>query len=276
MSPTITRTPHILIFDSGIGGLSITEAILEQHPHVAISYASDNAAFPYGTKTEAELIQRVDQVLHELQTITKADIIVVACNTVSTIALPKIREQFSLPIVGVVPAIKPAAQISTSKSIGLLATPGTVDRQYTQQLIDNFASHCRVTAVGSSELVQLAEKQLRGELIDQQQLASIVAPFAEQGELDTMVLACTHFPLLKKALQSALPKVVHWVDSGEAIARRVGYWLTELDLPLEAKSDQEIITAHQSFFTAEQSDIEQLRPVLEERLLGNIRFVHIN
>jgi glutamate racemase len=260
---TITTGHHmgtaarILIFDSGVGGLSILQEIRQQYPDCAFFYASDNAAFPYGTKSEVELIERVDLVLHQLQAVTQADIIVVACNTASTVALPRIRERFSLPVIGVVPAIKPAAAISQSKVIGLLATPGTIARDYTQQLINDFARDCEIIRVGSSELVLIAERKLRGESISSEQINAIVAPFNNNLNIDTIVLACTHFPLVKQELQAALPHIRHWIDSGEAIARRVGYWLSEhkLDVTIPTANDL-------AYFTKEDENIDHLQKAL--------------
>lgn len=230
----MTTPARILIFDSGVGGLSILQEIRQQYPHCSFFYGSDNAAFPYGTKEKEELIERVDWALHRFQQASQADIIVVACNTASTIALPRVRERFSQPVIGVVPAIKPAASLSQSKVIGLLATPGTVNRRYTHQLIEEFASDCRIIPIGSSELVQLAERKLAGETISPDQLLPIIAPFQAHRDIDTLVLACTHFPLLKGELQATLPTIKHWVDSGEAIARRVGHWLDQLGLSSSA------------------------------------------
>ena len=266
MSPA---APRILIFDSGVGGLSIAEAVMLQHPYCSVIYGSDNEAFPYGTQQEGILVDRVDHVLHQLHAISRADIIVIACNTASTVVLPKIRERFSLPIIGVVPAIKPATKISTSKTIGLLATPGTIERSYTQQLINDFASHCHIVSIGSSELVSMAEDKLRDKSVDTRALKHIILPFLLQTTLDTVVLACTHFPLLKKELIAMLPKVNHWVDSGDAIARRVGYWLRELNLPIE--NTQKPI--HSSLFTAQTAEVTQLAHTLAHRQFGDIQFV---
>lgn len=234
---TSNHTARILIFDSGVGGLSILQEIQQQYPSCLYFYGSDNAVFPYGTKSEDFLISRVDEVLHRMQEESQADIIVVACNTASTVALPRIRERFKQPVIGVVPAVKPAAKISKTKTIGLLATPGTVKRSYTQQLIDDFAHDCQIIRVGSSELVQLAEDKLAGKTISSSQLKSIIQPFLENMshpdndlQLDTVILACTHFPLLKTELKRVLPDVSFWVDSGDAIARRVGHFLQELSL----------------------------------------------
>jgi glutamate racemase len=215
---------HVLVFDSGVGALSIIGEIRNVLPDVIITYASDNGFFPYGTKSEAVLVQRVDRVLHALVAQSPPDIIVIACNTASTVALPSIRSRFNIPIVGVVPAIKPAAEISASKVIGLLGTPGTVSRPYTQQLIQDFAADCQVIAVGSSELVAMAEQKLRGVTLGRRAVNATLAPLTNATQfaaMDTVVLACTHFPLIREELSEALGKPVHWVDSGAAIARRV-------------------------------------------------------
>ena len=295
----MSNAPRILIFDSGVGGLSIAESIQAQHPYFNITYASDNAFFPYGTKGSDELIERVNTVLHQLQNTTRADIIVVACNTASTVALPTIRERFTLPIIGVVPAIKPAAHISKTKVIGLLATPGTVARSYTQDLIKEFASDCSVVCLGSSELVELSEEKLRTEKMlrsstilsssFQERLSNIVSPFNDSPQMDTVVLACTHFPLLREELKQALGHIRYWVDSGEAIARRVGYWLDELNLSSTSKNNSDTNDVgnglehrleHYSLFTAasteQQESISQLAPALSQRGLGDIRFIEVN
>jgi len=221
--------PHakILVFDSGVGGLSILAQIRRRLPHCNYVYACDNQAFPYGTKAEEELVQRVDEVLKALISRIAPDIVVIACNTASTVALPKIRAHFLKPVVGVVPAIKPAAQLSATKVIGLLATPGTIARPYTQWLIDEFAADCTIVPVGSSELVAIAEEKLRGTAPDPQRLRAILAPIFANPDTDTLVLACTHFPLLREELEAAAPRPVQWVDSGEAIARRVASFTGE-------------------------------------------------
>jgi len=216
--------PNVLVFDSGVGGLSITKELTATLPAINITYAADNAAFPYGTKSEGELIARVDSLLHRLQQVTAADLIVVACNTASTLTLPVLRKRFSIPIVGVVPAIKPAAKLSQSKVMGLLATPATVARNYTDELIAEFASDCNVIKVGSHNLVNLAEAKLAGETIDPKlikQEISLLIEAKNQQQLDTIVLACTHFPLLKPELMDSIPGIPNWIDSSEAIARRV-------------------------------------------------------
>lgn len=227
---------RVLVFDSGVGGLSILQAMRKsealKHNPPGWLFCSDNAFFPYGIKKEDVLVARVTQVLRTAQQAYQPDIIVLACNTASTIALDAVRAQLDVPIVGVVPAIKPAAQLTQSGCIGLLATPGTIARSYTQQLIDEFANQHQIVKVGSSDLVMMAEQYLLTGMVDHSTLHHILTPLrnaiAQQG-LDTVVLACTHFPLLIAFLREQLPEVKHWVDSGDAIARRVAWLLEQPD-----------------------------------------------
>lgn len=252
--------PAILVFDSGVGGLSIFEAIRQQIPGCDLTYASDNAAFPYGTKGETELVERVEAVLKQLLHRRAADIIVVACNSASTLALPHIRGHFQQPIVGVVPAIKPAALQSRSGVIGLLATPGTVRRAYTQQLIEQFASDCEVIRLGSSELVALAEAKLRGQRVTAQNLANVLQPLElhpRRGEMDTLVLACTHFPLLAPELARHFGPEVQLIDSGDAIARRVHHWIGQLGLAPGSTEERQL-----ALFTAPPEQAEALQASL--------------
>lgn len=251
-------TPRILVFDSGVGGLSIAREIQQKLPNVPLIYASDNAFFPYGTKGEVELIARVDKVFHKLTERYPIDIIVVACNTASTLTLPHIRSHFSQPIVGVVPAIKPAAAQSESRVIGLLATPATVARPYTLNLIREYAADAEVISVGSSELVLLAEQKLRGEQIAPQQIQAMLQPFFDHphgSKMDRLVLACTHFPLLRAELQAQFPEQVKLIDSGEAIARRVVSLLGETQFP-ESKPE------HLAVFTKALPAVAELKPQL--------------
>jgi glutamate racemase len=212
----------ILFFDSGVGGLSVlgpTRALLR---HAPIVYGADSAAFPYGTKTEAELAARVPALLRRLVDRFQPRLVVIACNTASTIALDLARAALAIPVVGTVPAIKPAAEMSKSRVIGVLGTEATVRQPYVDNLAAQFASDCTLIRHGSAELVALAEAKLGGEAVDQEQVVEAVRPLAEAGGLDTVVLACTHFPLLADELAAALPGVT-FVDGGAGIARRVAF-----------------------------------------------------
>lgn len=252
--------PNILVLDSGIGGLSICQSILASQVACRIIYVADDAAFPYGIKSTACLSERLtDLVAHFLDSMT-IDLVVLACNTASTALLPTLRERFDVPFVGVVPAIKPAALLSKNKILGLLATEATISRRYTDDLIADFAGDCRVVKVGSTQLVELAEKFMTDPKIDLSALPSILAPFTSlSGHMqpDTIVLGCTHFPFLKKCMAALMPDV-QWVDSGDAVARRVGSLLAH-DRQVETEM---LNIEHQIFFTRDMPEISGFKVAL--------------
>jgi len=194
-------------------------------PGLPLVYACDNAAFPYGQKSEAWLKNRVISVVAGLIKEVQPSLIVLACNTASTLTLPDLRKNFDLPVVGVVPAIKPAALITRSGYLGLLATCGTVNRPYTEKLMNEFAADCKIIKVGSNRLVELAEVYLAGGQLADQDLLEILQPLLAEPRLDTVILGCTHFPLLQAHLarvaEQAGAAPWQWIDSGAAIARRV-------------------------------------------------------
>jgi len=217
----------ILFFDSGVGGLSVLGPTRSLLPNAPIVYAADSAGFPYGKRTEAEIASRVPALLGRLVERFKPRLAVIACNTASTIALEHVRLALDLPVVGTVPAIKPASEMSKSRVIGVLGTEATVRQPYVDDLAAKFASDCIIVRHGSPELVELAEAKLRGEPVTVDAIRDAAAPLfaAPQGDrIDTVVLACTHFPLLADELGQAFPDV-SYVDGGPGIARRIA-WLT--------------------------------------------------
>lgn len=219
---------RVLFFDSGIGGLSVYQETMRHNNDIIPSYLFDNLHFPYGIQPDTVVIETVVKLLKTFTERYRTDLIVIACNTASTVALQHVRENIRIPVVGVVPAIKPAAQISANKVIGLLATPATVRRPYTKDLIDRFASDCRVLKIGSSELVEIAERKMMGLPYNGEIIEQVLREWNEGNQIpDTVVLGCTHFPHLRREIQEVLPHA-KLVDSGDAIARRVGYLLKEL------------------------------------------------
>ncbi len=215
------ETGRVLVLDSGVGGLSICRSLLKTCPHISIQYLADDECFPYGTKDNEFLVARLSELISRCHERFQFDLVILACNTISTLLLPHLREQFDVPFVGVVPAIKPAAALSKTKHIGLLATLGTVSRPYTDELVRDFAEDCSVLKVGSNELVQQAEILLNDGVADEFVIEEALRPFGSAAEhIDTIVLGCTHFPLLHEYFSKLMPDV-HFVDSGEAIARRV-------------------------------------------------------
>lgn len=237
MSQDETR-PRVLVFDSGVGGLSVAACVHEKLPQAAIVYLADNAAFPYGGQPESVVIERCCLLIAKALEQYPCDAVVVACNTASTVALPHLRAITDVPVVGVVPAIKPAAAQTLNHRIGLLATPATVRRPYIDELVQEFASHCQVERVGYPRLVQWAEDLVRGVAVPQDELDGAVASLRSAG-VDTVVLGCTHYPLLLDNLRVSLPEVKFWVDSGEAIARRVAWLLAQAEKPVNAAVPRE-------------------------------------
>jgi glutamate racemase len=220
----MNRMPTILIFDSGLGGLTVFREVMTARPHASYVYVADDAFFPYGRHSEAELVDRVVPLMEDLIAVHAPDLVVIACNTASTLVLPHLRAGFSVPFVGTVPAIKPACMASRSRLVSVLGTEGTVQREYTRGLIRDFGQGCEVTLVGAAQLAAITEAALRNEAIDDEAIAREIAPcFVTDGgrRTDTVVLACTHFPLLLDRLVRLAPWPVDWIDPAPAIARRV-------------------------------------------------------
>jgi glutamate racemase len=214
----------ILLFDSGVGGLSVLAPTRALLPQASIVYVADSAGFPYGTKSEADIAARVPALLGRLVERYHPRLIVIACNTASTIALAAVRAALDLPVVGTVPAIKPAAAMSRTRTIGVLGTDATVRQPYVDDLAARFAADCRVIRYGSAELVALAEAKLHGEAVDPARYAAVLAGLLGQpgGEaIDVVVNACTHFPLVADELAAAAPRPLAFVDGSAGIARRV-------------------------------------------------------
>lgn len=223
---TDAAAPCVLVFDSGVGGLSVARCIHETLPGAELVYLADNAGFPYGDQPESLVIERCTILVRRALEEIPCDVVVVACNTASTVVLPRLRALIDVPVVGVVPAIKPAAGRTANRRIGVLATPATVRRPYLDRLIDEFAGDCLVERVGHPALVCWAEQLVCGIPVPEAELRETLAPLKRSG-VDTVVLGCTHYPLLLDALKTVLPEIRHWVDSGDAIARRVQFLLGE-------------------------------------------------
>jgi glutamate racemase len=212
-----------LIFDSGVGGLSVVRALRAAGADLIVDYLADTAWLPYGERPDEALRVRIPALLAALSAVAAPDIVVLACNTASTLALAETRAVLPVPVVGVVPAVKPAAAASRTGVIGLLATPATVGRAYTDRLIAEHAANMVVLRAGSADLVRCAEEALAGAAPDPGRIRKALEPLLDHPKgaaMDVLVLACTHFPLLRDALSQACPGVA-LIDSSEAVARRV-------------------------------------------------------
>jgi glutamate racemase len=235
----------VLFFDSGVGGLSVVAPARELLSTAAFVYAADTGGFPYGTKTEAEIAARVPALLGRLVERYRPRLVVIACNTASTIALTVVRSALDVPVVGTVPAIKPAALASVTRVLGVLGTDATVRQPYVDRLSAEYASDCTVVRHGSAALVALAEAKLRGEPVAIADVRAAIAGLFDGphgGSIDTVVLACTHFPLLADELAAAVPHPVRFVDGGLGIARRIAHLTAGQDWPNVAPPGAAVVT----------------------------------
>ncbi len=267
----MSSAPKILVFDSGLGGLTVHAELVKARPDASFIYAADDSAFPIGEWPGRQLTVRMAGVMAALIAATTPDIVVIACNTASTLALPVFRAAHpQTPFVGTVPAIKPAALASRSKLISVLATPGTVARDYTQSLIREFSGDCSVNLVGSARLASLAEDQLKGGMPDDAAIAQEIMPcfIDDHGRrTDHVVLACTHYPLLGETLERLSPWRVDWVDPAPAIARRADHLLTEQGFPRHRHSDHHKIETGQALFSSGAAPNPALARALAKRHL---------
>ncbi|AHG80700.1 Glutamate racemase [Mannheimia varigena USDA-ARS-USMARC-1388] len=252
-----------------MGGLTIYDEIRKVLPHAHYLYCFDNAFFPYSEKSETVLIERAVKIVQKIAEKRPLDMVVVACNTASTVVLPALREHFQFPIVGTVPAIKPAAAISESKTIGLLATKGTVSRPYVDELIAKYTQNCIVEKIGTTDLVEIVEEKQRTGRVDMVRLQKVVENWQEHPTLDTVILGCTHFPLVKNELQQVLPKVKFFVDPGIGIAKRV------LSLLEEGKFNQKNDLVNEAFCTSETSSFDIKRQIMQNWGFNQLSVIYV-
>lgn len=247
----------VLFFDSGVGGLSVVAAAQRLLPAAPIVYVADSAGFPYGTKTEAEIAARVPALLGRLVERFDPRLLVIACNTASTIALAAVRAALDVPVVGTVPAIKPAAELSATRVIGVLGTEATVRQPYVDDLARRFAADCLVLRHGSAALVELAEAKLHGRTPDPGAFRAAIAGLFDQpggDRIDVVVNACTHFPLVVDELRAAAPHPVAFVDGSAGIARRIAFLTDGQSWPA--------VPVHRAVFTRFGNAERHLAPAL--------------
>jgi glutamate racemase len=236
----------IVVFDSGLGGLTVYREIAAARADADFIYVADDAAFPYGDLEEPVLVARVVDLIATLIEANRPDLVVIACNTASTIVLPELRKKFALPFVGTVPAIKPACAASLTRRVSVLGTEATVKREYTRALIRDYAQDCEVTLVGSTRLAAFAEAELHGAPADDAAIRAEITPcFRDDGgkRTDTIVLACTHYPLLLDRLRQLAPWPVNFLDPAPAIARRVAELLGAAPAAAESGTTRAIFTS---------------------------------
>lgn len=255
--------PTICFIDSGVGGLTILREAVKQGIPGKYIYCADRKYYPYGGLSESELSSRLVELTSKLEKLYEIDVLVLACNTASTLVLESLRAKFNFPIVGVVPAVKPAASISKTKVIGLLATEGTIKRPYTDDLIRKFCEGIEVIRIGSNHIVEMAESKILEADYEAPRtlLKQILDPFLKEKRLDTVVLACTHFPFLESEISSLLGRGVSVVDSAEAVCKRLAHILSEVSSPShkDQGSGQHVIFMS----TSESSKFYSIKKILQ-------------
>lgn len=257
---TVPPDAPILIFDSGVGGLSVLDAVRAAMPDAPLIYAADTAGLPYGSKSEAEIAARVAGLLGRMSERYRPRLACIACNTASTIALGMVRDVLHLPIVGTVPAIKPAAERTRTGTIGLIGTEATIRQAYVDKLEAEFAQGKTLLRLAAPDLVAAAEAKLRGEPVDiaaVKRAAADLTMMASGNVIDVLVLACTHFPLLSDELRAAFGPDVALIDGAAGIARRIAH-LTKGQAFARSRPDRAV-------FTADDGRLEALRPALAAR-----------
>lgn len=264
-APQVDPAAPLLLFDSGVGGLSVLRKVRALLPQAPVIYVADNAGLPYGAKSEAQIAARVSGLLGRLTERLHPRLVCIACNTASTIALASVRDVLEVPIVGTVPAIKPAAAMTRTGVIGLLGTEATIRQGYVDRLEAEFAADKRLLRHGAPELVAAAEAKLRGDSVDPEVYARAAAALRAQpgGEnIDTVVLACTHFPLIEGELGEAFGPGVAFVDGSDGIARRIAF-LTN-GQPWDRRAPD------LALFTRGGDEVNRLEPMLEAHGLGRV------
>jgi glutamate racemase len=258
----------ILLFDSGVGGLTVYDALREVLPHAPVIYAADLAGLPYGTKTEAQIAARVAGLLGRMAERYQPRLACIACNTASTIALGMVRDVLEIPVVGTVPAIKPAAALTRTGTIGLVGTEATIRQAYVDDLESQFAGGKRLLRVAAPGLVAAAEAKLRGQPVDPALIADVHARLAAMpgaADIDTLVLACTHFPLLADELAAAFGHEVTQVDGAQGIARRIAHLLDGQSFAATAPNRPSL---NRFVITGPLSGADGLEPTLTARGFG--------
>ncbi|QIQ42113.1 MAG: glutamate racemase [Buchnera aphidicola (Microlophium carnosum)] len=237
----------MLIFDSGVGGLSVLKTIKKLLPKIHYIYILDNESFPYGNKTELFIIQRSISIINTIKKIYPITIVVIACNTVSTVALSILKNKFNFPIIGIFPAIKYAEKITKNKIIGLVATKATINSYYTKQTIQKNFSSNDIKIIGTNKLASIAEKKIRGIPVSQKQLKNIFKSWINLPiHPDTIILGCTHFSLLEKDIKKILYKTssIYFIDSINTIIHQIKIYFNQSKIKQNIKKNIFLYSKH--------------------------------
>ncbi|MEP3244321.1 MAG: glutamate racemase [Sneathiella sp.] len=253
----------VLVIDSGIGGLSVVQAIRKISPALSVTYLADNGGFPYGALSIGSLTSRIDLLISNLTTEINFDAVVLACNTASTAVLSALRQRYAFPIIGVVPPVKTAGEISVSRQIALLATEGTSGRGYIDDLAQTFAADCQIFRVPCPDLAQQAELKATGQEVDVSLLRSNLSVVSsdEWAKIDTIILGCTHYPFIKEELEGIVGPDKVWLDPALPVARHLIATLAQKET---ASIEQRSANENAIYFTATISPDAVFKAFLEK------------
>lgn len=269
------ENPSALIFDSGLGGLTVVSAIQNRLPNIHLTYLADNQYFPYGKRSPIEVIERVVFLIEKAMTRFDPSTIVIACNTASTLTLDRLRNTFSdTQFVGVVPPIKPAGERSVNRSIALLATSVTSSGAYTEDLIEQFASDCTFITITDPRLAMLSEDKLYGRSIDMPLLKQILQPLLTNCDIDTVVLGCTHYPHLVPEMQSLIPRHMEWLNPAPGVAEHLLSLLSSQSSPLSKAIENN--PCQTAYFTDPDTPINPIKPVFKHYGFNNTHYFSAN
>ncbi len=255
----------VLIMDSGIGGMSIVKAVRTLNRTISLTYISDDDYFPYGTMDTQTLNDRLHTLVGQALERFDFDAVIIACNTASTVVLDTLRQTYTIPFIGVVPPIKTASELSKTRVIGLLATQATIQRRYIDDLIQEFASDCKVIRVGSPHLADQAERKVRGETVDTACFRDDLEPLRQQSDdLDVIVLGCTHYPYLQDELKAEFKPGIVWLDPALPVARHLLSVLNAPDNKSRSEHSGKQLQNNVAFFTGNQEHPEDLAAFLSD------------
>lgn len=263
-SPTITHT--VLVIDSGVGGISIVQALQSKMLSVQIIYVADNAMFPYGEKPQQLIMQRLQQIIDVAIQEYAIDAVVIGCNTATVMHIDQLRQYYSpqgLPFIGVVPPVKTAAQTTQSRCFTVLATENTAQSPYLKRLINNYAAHCNVQIVGAVGLADYAESKIHGISVEKGELQHILSPILNHqiNQTDVLVLGCTHYAFMQTEIAALLPANINIIEPSLPVANRI-QWILERQNPSDTENKVDKKRKNQFFFTQKQEISDGFRQFL--------------
>ncbi|MDP3308773.1 glutamate racemase [Methylotenera sp.] len=244
----------VAVFDSGVGGISVLKHIYALLPHEQLLYVADSKYAPYGNKTPEEIQARCFEIADFLIA-KEAKALVVACNTATAAAIDALRDKYTLPIIGMEPAVKPAAEASKNGIIGVLATTGTLKSAQFAGLLESYGRNVKVVTQACVGLVECIERGELNTVSTRSLIQQYCAPLLAEGA-DTIVLGCTHYPFVREVIREIVGEKISLIDTGAAVAKQLKRQLEEQALLSASKQPADV-----KFWT--NSEAENSKQVIE-------------